>query len=109
MVFLSLWPEPPHLLDFQQGDIFTHVIAYMTLMLWFANIYSQTSYRLSLGIGFFTMGICLELLQGKSGYRAFSYADMLANGLGILLALYLAKTRLANMLLRFDTWLLSLG
>ncbi len=109
VVSLSLWPEPPQLLDFQQSDKFAHVFAYMMLMLWFANIYSQTSYRLSLGMGFLAMGACLELLQGESGHRVFSYADILANGFGILLALCLARTRLANILMRFDIWLRSLG
>jgi hypothetical protein len=109
MVFFSLWPEPLRPLDLEQSDKVTHLIAYMILMLWFANIYSQTSLRLSLGLGFFAMGVGLELLQGKSGHRTFSYADMLANGLGIILALYLARTRLAKILMHVDTWLLTLG
>jgi hypothetical protein len=77
----------------------------MTLTLWFANIYPQRSSKLQLSIGFFVMGVCLELLQGVTEYRNFSYTDMLANGIGILLALYLAKTRLATYLIRLDTWL----
>ena len=109
VVSLSLWPEPPQLLDFKQSDKFSHFIAYMVLMLWFTNIYSPTSYRLLLGMGFFAMGACLELLQGASGYRVFSYTDMLANGFGILLALCLARTRLAHILMCFDTWLRSLA
>jgi hypothetical protein len=54
------------------------------------------------------MGVALELLQGMIKYRAFSYSDMLANGLGIIIALYLAKTRFATYLLRLDTWLNSI-
>ena len=105
IVFLSLWPKPPQPLDFEQSDKLYHVIVYMTLMLWFANIYPQRSSQVQLSMGFFVMGVCLELLQGMTEYRTFSYTDMLANGIGILLALYLAKTRLATYLLRIDTWL----
>jgi len=105
ILFLSLWPKPPQPLEFEQSDKLYHVIAYMTLMLWFANIYPQRSSQLQLSLGFFVMGVCLELLQGVTEYRTFSYTDMLANGIGILLALYLAKTRLATYLLRLDTWL----
>jgi len=105
VVFLSLWPKPPQPLEFEQSDKLYHVIVYMTLMLWFANIYPQRSSQLQLSMGFFVMGVCLELLQGVTEYRTFSYTDMLANGIGILLALYLAKTRLATYLLRLDTWL----
>ena len=109
LVVLSLLPKPPQPLHFRQTDKVAHLIAYMILMLWFANIYSQGSYRLTLGLVFFVMGVCLELLQGKSVHRTFSYADMLANGFGILLALYLARTRLASILMRFDSWLLNLA
>ena len=105
IVILSLWPKPPELLDFEQSDKLAHIIAYSILMLWFANIYPQSSSRLQLGIGFFAMGVCLEFLQGMTEYRQFSYVDMLANGFGIILAIYLAKTRLATCLLHLDTWL----
>jgi VanZ family protein len=105
VIFLSLWPKPPQPLEFEQSDKLSHIIAYMILTLWFANIYSQRSSRLQMSIGFFVMGVCLELLQGMTQYRTFSYVDMLANGIGIFLALYLAKTRLATYLLRLDTWL----
>ena len=105
IVFLSLWPKPPQPLEFEQSDKLYHVIVYMTLMLWFVNIYPQRSSQLQLSMGFFVMGVCLELLQGMTVYRTFSYTDMLANGIGISLALYLAKTRLATYLLRLDTWL----
>jgi glycopeptide antibiotics resistance protein len=74
-------------------------------MLWFANIYPQRSSRFQISIGFFVMGVSLEFLQGMTAYRTFSYSDMLANGMGILIALYLAKTRFATYLLRLDTYL----
>ena len=105
IIFLSLYPKPPQPLEFEQSDKLSHIIAYLTLMLWFANIYARRSLQFHLSIGFFVMGVCLELLQGMTEYRMFSYGDMLANGIGILLALYLAKTRLATYLLRLDTHL----
>ena len=105
IVFLSLWPKPPKPMELKGIDKISHITAYMTLTLWFANIYPQRSTRLQMSIGFFVMGVCLELLQGMTQYRTFSYIDMLANGIGIFLALYLAKTSLATYLLRLDTWL----
>ena len=108
IVFLSLWPKPPKPMELKGIDKISHITAYMTLTLWFANIYPQRSTRLQMSIGFFVMGVCLEFLQGMTQYRTFSYFDMLANGIGILLALYLAKTRLATYLLRLDTWLKSI-
>jgi VanZ family protein len=105
VIFLSLWPKPPQPFEFEQSDKLSHIIAYLILTLWFANIYPQRSSQVQMSIGFFVMGVCLELLQGMTQYRTFSYIDMLANGTGIFLALYLAKTRLATYLLRLDTWL----
>ena len=105
VIFLSLWPKPPQPFEFEQSDKLSHIIAYLILTLWFANIYPQRSSQVQMSIGFFVMGVCLEFFQGMMQYRTFSYADMLANGIGIFLALYLAKTRLATSLLRLDTWL----
>jgi VanZ family protein len=109
IIFLSLYPKPPQPLEFEQSDKLTHIIAYLILMLWFTNIYPQRSSQFRISIGFFVMGVCLELLQGMSEYRTFSYPDMVANGIGILLAMYLAKTRFSTYLLRLDTWLNSIG
>jgi hypothetical protein len=105
VVILSLWPKPPELLGFEQSDKLSHIMAYMILMLWFANIYPQRPHQVRLAIWFFAMGAGLELLQGLTGYRTFKFADILANGFGIFLALYLAKTRLATCILHLDTWL----
>ena len=109
IVFLSLWPQTPQPLKFQQGDKLAHAGAYMLLMLWFANIYPKRSYQLWLGAGFFALGIFLEILQGLSAYRTFAFADMIANGFGIFIGLYFAKTPLAACLSHLDTWLLRLG
>ena len=102
LVVLSLWPKSPEMIGFGQSGKLSHILAYMTLMLWFANIYPQKVYQLRSTIAFFAMGVGLELLQGLTGYRIFKYTDMLANGIGILLALYLAKTSLATCLLHLD-------
>ena len=103
VVFLSLWPKPPQPLDFEQSDKVAHIFTYMVLMLWFVNLYSERSRQVKLGVVFLGMGVFLELLQGMSEYRTLAYTDMLANGVGILVGLYLAKTRLAFGLLYLDT------
>ena len=93
-------------MDFEQSDKVAHVLAYMILTLWFTNLYSQRFSQFQLGVAFLMMGVCLEFLQGISEYRTFAYTDMLANGLGILLALHLAnKTPLGTCLLYIDAWL----
>jgi len=46
VIFLSLWPKPPRPLEFEQSDKLAHCIAYMVLVLWFANIYPQRPHHL---------------------------------------------------------------
>jgi glycopeptide antibiotics resistance protein len=48
------------------------------------------------------MGICLELLQTFSKYRTFSHGDIIANGFGVCLGFFLAKTHLAAFLTTLD-------
>ncbi len=103
VVTLSLWPDPTLPDAYELSDKLGHVLGYMVLMLWFGNIYHQSSHRLLIGISLFAMGVCLEFLQGTSRYRTFAYADMFANGLGIALGLLLAKTALTTCLSYVDT------
>ncbi|MEE9122285.1 MAG: VanZ family protein [Syntrophobacteria bacterium] len=100
---MSLWPKLPKPLEFEQSDKLAHFIAYMVLMLWFANIYPQRPHHLRLSTAFLAMGICLELLQTFSKYRTFSYGDIIANGFGVFLGFFLAKTHLATFLTNLDT------
>jgi glycopeptide antibiotics resistance protein len=97
-----LWPKPPQPLEFEQSDKLAHCIAYMVLLLWFANIYPQKPHHLRLSATFFVMGVGLELLQTFSEYRTFSYGDIIANGFGVFLGFFLAKTHLAAFLTTLD-------
>ena len=105
VIFLSLWPKPPRPLGFEQSDKLAHCIAYMVLMLWFANIYPQRLQHLRLCATFFAMGIGLELLQIFSEYRTFSNWDIIANGFGVFLGFFLAKTHFAAFLTTLDAQL----
>jgi VanZ family protein len=109
VVFLSLSPEPPELIEFEQGDKLGHLVAYLSLMLWFANIYSRKNQQISLSVAFFAMGAILEFLQGLSGYRTFQYSDMVANGVGVFLGWLLAKTWFGTFLLKLDKLLARVG
>jgi VanZ family protein len=102
VVFFSLSPEPPEVIEFEQGDKLGHLVAYLSLMLWFANIYPARNQRISLSVAFLAMGVVLEFLQGLSGYRTFQYGDMVANGVGIFLGWLLAKTWFGTFLVKLD-------
>jgi VanZ family protein len=93
VIFLSLTPHPPQA-GLPYEDKFEHILAYGTLMLWFAQLYREAGRRLWIGAAFVAMGVGLEFVQGFSGYRQFEYADMVANSLGVVAGFLLALTRL---------------
>jgi len=109
VVLLSLWPRRPQEVSIDPGFVFKlgHPIAYLILMLWFANIYPHRHHQLWASVGFTAMGVCLEFVQLMISGRTFLYSDMFFNTIGVLLGLYLAKTHLATCLLRLDTWLVG--
>ena len=97
IVWLSLTPSPLPV-DVAYGDKLGHFGAYGLLMFWFALLYARWPTRVRYMIGFMAMGVGLEFLQGRLGYRTLDPADMVANTLGVLLgcaaALFLHKNLL---------------
>ena len=51
------------------------------------------------------MGIGLEFLQDLSGVRFYEVTDMLANGLGVLLAWGLSATKFSDGIFVFEKYL----
>lgn len=79
-------------------DKILHTVAYACLMGWFAQIYRHDLTRLVLVVGLIALGIGIEFIQGKTGYRHFDVMDMVANTSGVLLAWALAYTWVGNVL-----------
>jgi VanZ family protein len=103
VTYLSLMPDPPHP-SFEQGDKFEHVAAYCFLAWWFAQIAVARSARVRLALGLLALGIGLEIAQLAVPQRTFSIADMLANAIGIGLALRMAPPRTPNVLRLLARW-----
>jgi VanZ family protein len=97
VVYLSLAPAPIQL-EIDQGDKFSHALAYLVLMSWFANLYETPKQRRSLAMAFVVMGIGLEVVQGLIGYRSFEIADMGACAAGVVLGWLIAPPRTPNYL-----------
>ena len=81
IAWLSLTPSPPKL-DIHGADKLGHLLGYGGLMFWFAQLYAR---RAGFAAGFIAMGIALEFLQGRLGYRSFEFHDILADSAGVLL------------------------
>lgn len=96
VVVVSLVPINTSL-DVPEGDKIGHVIAYLSLSLWFGQLFTRGRH-VGVGIGLILLGVALEFFQGETGYRTFDVKDMAANATGVLLGIVLASTRLSQVL-----------
>jgi len=108
VLFLSLTPSPPEILDFAFSDKLEHLFAYSVLMGWVGQLYVSTRQQITWAAGLCMMGVALEFVQGWGGYRFFDIADMVANTLGVLLGWWLTRVVFAGTLLRVDRGLSQL-
>ena len=96
IMYLSLTPHPPEPMNFLNADKLEHVLAYAFLMLWFCQLSQQRAPRILIAGLLVAFGVAIEYLQRMTVYRVFDYADMLANGAGVLLSLILISIGLGR-------------
>ena len=101
VVFETLTTSPVGI-DVPFGDKYMHTVGYFILMGWFVQIYQSRKTRIFWGVFFIIMGISLEFLQELGGVRYFEVNDMLANGLGVVIAWLLSNTAFAKSLCYVD-------
>ena len=92
IVYLSLTPRPIAI-PVSEGDKFGHALAYGVLMLWFAQLYLDLRQRYVLAVLCVALGVGLEFAQLLTETREFSIADMVADGVGVLLGWLAAPPR----------------
>ena len=97
ILYLSLMPHPPEL-DIEQGDKLQHMAAYTVLLGWWAQLGASDRANARVALVILVLGIVIEFMQAATGYRTFSYADMVADALGIALGWMLAPPRGPNLL-----------
>ncbi len=102
VTYFSLVPNPPAI-DFEGGDKVQHLVAYASLMLWFAQVLTDRAKRRGTALLLVALGIALELAQGLVGYRSLSFVDMAANTGGVALGWLAAPPRLPNAFARVST------
>lgn len=105
IVFLSLTPSQFSPVHAKYADKLEHMLAYGFAMLWFCQDYRRRPQRQLLALSLIMLGICMEILQGMTGYRSFEYGDMLANTIGVLLGWAGASTRLGGEIgIKLEKW-----
>jgi hypothetical protein len=104
VVFLSLTSNPVEAPSFG-GVKLGHVLAYLTLMFWFSQLFRSWPARLWFAAGFTLMGVGLEYVQGLTNYRSFGYDDMRDNAIGVVIGLAMGRTPLGMGLARIERWM----
>lgn len=107
IIYLSLTGNPPQVdLGIEFQDKIYHVLAYFAMMGWFSQIYHVKTQRVVYATGFIIMGALLEYVQSFSPARYYETDDMIANMLGVAIAVLLAKkTAFRFILIRFEQFI----
>lgn len=105
VVYLSLTPDPLQI-PAPEGVKLNHILAYGWLMFWFAQLFAGGT-RLGIALALALMGVALEVLQGMTPYRVFSYSDMIQNAIGVGAGWLVSRTRAGRMLAAIEARLRS--
>ena len=101
VAFMSLTPDPPDLGGAPSYKI-GHILAYLTLVLWYAQLTERGRARLWIAAAFIAMGISFEYIQGMIETRGFEYSDMAINAGGAMVGYSLGFTPLERGLAWFE-------
>lgn len=82
-------------------DKLVHILAYNGLMLWFTQVVPARRWS-RLGFALLSLGVGIEIVQGQTTYRSFSYLDIAANAIGIVTGWLLASRGCATLLDRIE-------
>ena len=103
VVYLSLVSDPvPIDTGLPYQDKLLHTLAYFSLVFWFMQIYHVRQHVFFWVVFFLCLGLLMEYLQGFESGRYAEAGDMVANALGVVIALVLSKTRLRHTLVRLE-------
>ncbi|MBN2419751.1 MAG: VanZ family protein [Deltaproteobacteria bacterium] len=97
IIVLSVIPDPDTITPFSASDKFLHTLAYAVSMLWFGLCFKRER-LLAIGAGLVILGVALEVIQGRTGYRTMSLGDIIANFTGVIIGLVISFSRFSKVL-----------
>lgn len=99
---MALTPDPDITFSFPYGDKLLHATTFTCLMGWWGNVYRGRRARGWASLGCLAFGIFIEFAQWLDPPRDADAFDVLADGIGILIALLLLRTPLSTVLERVE-------
>jgi hypothetical protein len=103
VTWMALTPDPAITLAFTYGDKLLHACTFCGLTGWWGNICRGRWARVWIAMGCLAFGVFIELAQWLDPPRDASGWDVLADAIGILVALLLLRTPLARVLAGLET------
>jgi hypothetical protein len=98
VLWMALRPDPGITLDVPYGDKLLHATTFTCLMGWWGNVYRERRARCWAALGCLAFGVFIEFAQWLDPPRDADALDVLADGVGIVIALLLLRTSLASVL-----------
>ncbi len=98
---LSLMPGVPALPG-DRGGWGGHILAYATMMGWFAQLLRSSGKRLAMGAALCAVGVLLEFAQLAMGFRSFDEMDMLADAIGVCVGWLASPPRVPEFIAALD-------
>lgn len=105
-LWMALTPDPDISLSFPYGDKLLHATTFCCLMGWWGNVFGRRRARVWAALGCLAFGVFIEFAQWLDPPRDADALDVLADGIGILIALALLRTPLARVLTSVERGLL---
>jgi hypothetical protein len=102
VIWMALMPDPGITLSFTYGDKLLHASTFCGLAGWWGNVYRSRRARGWIALGCLVFGAFIEFAQSLDPPRDASAWDVLADVLGILVALLLLRTPLARVLANLE-------
>ena len=92
---ITLCPVPHKVLDFTLSDKLAHALAFMGFMVIFSGLVRSEYWRFVF-VALLAYGGAIEVLQLGVPSRSAEWADLLADAVGLLAGLYIARRWLAD-------------
>jgi len=102
VVYLSLMPSPAGGSPFPGADKLVHALVYAALGAWYGALFPSWAGRSGVLVVLIALGGGLELAQGMSPSRHTELADLVADALGVVTGVALARLAVSPALRRLD-------